>query len=55
MAQVVEDLIISAEEAGEDDMSPHLQWAVMHLVDMAKELRSHFNDEEDEGEEGDAA
>ncbi len=31
MAQVVEEVMIKAEEDGEDEMSEHLNWAVMHL------------------------
>jgi hypothetical protein len=57
MAQVVEEVMIKAEEDGEDEMAEHLNWAVMHLCDMAKKLRPLYRSrgENEDDEKGDAS
>jgi hypothetical protein len=50
MAQIVEDLIIKAEEDGAVELDEHLVWGVLHLGDMAKDLRSFYCSKDDEDE-----
>jgi hypothetical protein len=54
-AQIVEDLIIQAEEDGCVELDEHLVWGVLHLGDMVKKLRPFYRFEPAEEQDDDGA
>jgi hypothetical protein len=42
MAQIIEDVMVQAEDDGDAEMDEHLVFGVMHLVDMVKQVRDFY-------------